>query len=93
MFGSMPFRYGKVNSGSSTDDEQPHAGPRRVTFWSRVLSITHNLRWPTTIFLLFVILAAQIQILHRQPSSNPTGSEINGLIPTCACPQPRPPQT
>lgn len=78
----MPFTYGKVGSESSTDEEQ-HPGPDRNTLWSRSCKITSKLRWPTTFFFLIIILAAQIQILHRQPSSHPIGGEINGLVPTC----------
>ncbi|KAF1924090.1 uncharacterized protein M421DRAFT_95647 [Didymella exigua CBS 183.55] len=78
----MAFRYGKVGNESSTDDEsQIRPGPSHVTFWSRVYCIALKLRWPSTSLLLLVILAAQVQILHRQPTSLPVGGEINGLVP------------
>jgi hypothetical protein len=84
MFGSMPFRYGKVSNESSTDDEsQTHPGPGRVTFWSRICDTTRKLRWPCTFFLLLVSLAVQVQILHRQPIAMPVGSEMNGIVPHC----------
>ena len=84
MFDSMSFRYGKVNNESSTDDEsQTHSGPSGTSLWTRVCDVTLKLRWPSTFFLLLVILAAQVQILHRQPAFLPVGGEINGLVPTC----------
>lgn len=84
MFGSLPFRYGKVSNESSADDEsQTHPGPGRVTFWSRMCGVALKLRWPSTFFLLLVILAAQVQILHRQPTTMPVGGEINGIVPNC----------
>ncbi|KAL1655456.1 hypothetical protein SLS61_001920 [Didymella pomorum] len=82
MFGSMPFKYGKVSDESSTDDEsQTYPGPGRVTSWIRLCNFAFKLRWPSTLFLLFVILAAQVQILHRQPAAMPVGGEINGIVP------------
>ncbi|KAJ4370254.1 hypothetical protein N0V86_008991 [Didymella sp. IMI 355093] len=78
----MSFRYGKVSNESSTDDEsQTHPGPGRVTFWSRICDTTLKLRWPCTFFLLLVILAVQVQILHRQPIAMPVGGEMNGIVP------------
>ena len=92
MFASMPFRYGKVGSesSSSTDDDQTLPRSGRSTLWTRTGDALRKLRWPATHLLLFVILATQIQILHRQPDSTPVGSEINGLIPVCesACDKP-----
>jgi len=88
----MPFTYGKVSSESSTDEEQ-HPGTGRITFWSRFCNATSKLRWPTTFFLLLIIFAAQVQILHRQPPSHPIGSEINGLVPTCKSQSHFPPHT
>ncbi|KAG9204307.1 hypothetical protein G6514_001381 [Epicoccum nigrum] len=76
----MPFKYGKVQSDSSIEDEQ-HPGPGRITFWSRMCDITRKFQWPSLYLLLLVVLAAQIQILHRQPASMPIGSETNGLVP------------
>lgn len=84
MFGSTRFQYGKVSNESSTDDEsQANPGPGRITFWTRVCDIALKLRWPSTFALLLVILAAQVQMLHRQPISIPIGGEINGLVPIC----------
>jgi hypothetical protein len=85
MFGSMPFKYGKVGSesSSSTDNEEMHPVPGRSRLWTRIGNAICKLRWPSTYFLLVVILATQIQILHRQPASKPVGSEINGLVPIC----------
>lgn len=88
MFGGMPFKYGKVSNESSIDDEsQTHPGSGRVTFWSRVCNFALKLRWPSTLFLLLVILAAQVQVLHRQPAVMPVGGEINGIVPHCTPPQ------
>jgi hypothetical protein len=88
MFGSTPFKYGKVSDESSTDDEsQTYPGPGRVTSWIRLCNFAFKLRWPSTLFLLFVILAAQVQILHRQPAAMPVGGEINGIVPHCTPPQ------
>lgn len=84
MFGSIPFKYGKVSNKSSIDNEaQTHPGPCRVTLWSRMCDIMLKLRWASTFFLLLVILAAQVQILHRQPTTMPVGGEINGIVPSC----------
>ncbi|KAF9692899.1 hypothetical protein EKO04_009006 [Ascochyta lentis] len=82
MFKTMHFKYGKVGSESPTEDEQPsHSGPGRVTFWTRICDITKWLRWPSTFFLLSLILAAEISILHKQPATLSIGSEINGIVP------------
>jgi hypothetical protein len=84
MFGSMPFKYGKVSDESSADDVlQTYPGPGRITLWSRMCDIALKLRWPSTFFLLLVILAAQVQILHRQPPTILVGGEINGIVPNC----------
>lgn len=91
MFGGMPFNYGKVSSEGSDDEAQTHPGPGRVTFWTRVCGIGRHLRWPATFLLLLTILAAEVQVLHRQPASLKIGDEINGIVPTCK--HPRTPRT
>ncbi|KAJ4341738.1 hypothetical protein N0V95_007130 [Ascochyta clinopodiicola] len=79
MFKSMHFGYGKVGSESSDDDQQPEFS--RVTFWTRICDTIRWLRWPSTFFLLFLILTAEISILRRQPATLSVGSEINGIVP------------
>jgi hypothetical protein len=84
MFSKMLFNYGKVGSESSTDDEQQtHPGSGRNTFWTRTCDMARWLRWPSTFFLLCVVLAAEISILQKQPASLAIGGEINGIVPTC----------
>ncbi|KAF1349382.1 hypothetical protein EJ07DRAFT_140339 [Lizonia empirigonia] len=75
----MPFNYGKVSSEGSDDEAQTHPGPGRVTFWTRVCGLGRHLRWPATFLLLLTILAAEVQVLHRQPASLEIGDEINGI--------------
>jgi hypothetical protein len=85
----MPFNYAKIegrSAGHSQDDleqTQIHAEYGRSTMWSKIHNLLTFLRWPTTFFLLFVILICQLSIWHMQPVSSQIGGELNGLVPHC----------
>jgi hypothetical protein len=85
----MPFNYAKIEGRSAEhsqedlDQTQIHTERGRSTMWSKIYNLLTFLRWPTTFFLLFVILICQLSIWHMQPVSSQIGGELNGLVPHC----------
>jgi hypothetical protein len=85
----MPFNYAKIEGRSAEHSQedlgqtQIHTERGRSTIWSKIYNLLTFLRWPTTFFLLFVILICQLSIWHMQPVSSQIGGELNGLVPHC----------
>jgi hypothetical protein len=85
----MLFNYAKIDSLSgehirdSFEQSQTHAERGRSTMWTKICDKLQVLRWPTTFFLLFIIVVCEISILRKQTTSLPIGAEVNGLVPHC----------
>jgi hypothetical protein len=85
----MPVTYAKISSESAEHSEdslfqaQTHTERELPTTGMEIFDKITVLRWPATFFLLFAILVCGISILHKQPTSQSIGGEVNGLVPHC----------
>jgi hypothetical protein len=86
---AMPFNYAKINRESTEHSEeslmqaQIHIERGRSTMWTKTLDKVTVLRWPMAFLLLSAILVCEMSILHKQPTTQPIGGELNGLVPHC----------